>query len=74
MLISQSGSAELLLTLWKPSHLIGHLSRRPWPSGADGRSEARVATPLLRYLRNGLELVELTGGGASGTSPGHGKP
>ena len=31
-------------------------------------------TRLLRYLRNALELVELTGGGASGTDPGHGKP
>ena len=62
------------MTLLGLSHLIGHLSWRPRPSGADGQSEARVATSLLRYLRNGLESVELTGVGASGTDPGHGKP
>ena len=28
----------------------------------------------MRYIRNALELVELTGGGASGTKAGHGKP
>ena len=45
--------------------------------GADVRTEldcALVETPLFRYLGNGLELVELTGGGASGTPSGHGKP
>ena len=29
-----------------------------------------MGTPLFRYLGNGLELVELTGGGASGTIDG----
>ena len=53
----------------KAIHLIGYLAA---PSGADVRSEARSETPLLRYLRNGLELVEMPGGGASGTNPGHG--
>ena len=52
-------------------HPLGHPAA---PSGADGRSEDRSETPLLRYLLNGLELVELTGVGASGTDPGHGKP
>ena len=45
--------------------------------GTDVRTELDcdlVGTPLLRYRGNGLELVELTGGGASGTPPGHGKP
>ena len=48
-------------------HPIGHPAA---PSGADGRSEARSETRLLRYLLNGLELVELMAGCASGT---HGK-
>ena len=52
-------------------HLVSHHSqpsRRRRPYGA------QLGTPLFRYLGNGLELVELTGGGASGTPPGHGKP
>ena len=48
-------------------HPIGHPTA---PGGADGRSEARSETRLLRYLLNGLELVELMAGCASGT---HGK-
>ena len=45
--------------------------------GADVRTELDcdfAGTHLFRYLGNGLELVELTGGGASGTPSGHGKP
>ena len=45
-------------------------SRRP----SGGSVSDTLATPLLRYLWNGLELFELTDGGASGTDPGHGKP
>ena len=41
-------------------------------SGADGSSEAPFEGPLLRYLRNGLELAELTGVGVSGTDEKHG--
>ena len=32
------------------------------PSGADVCSEVRSVTPFSRNLRNGLELVEMTGG------------
>ena len=39
-------------------HPLGHPTA---PSGADGRSEARAETRKLRYLLNGLELVELMG-------------
>ena len=38
------------------------------------QNAARLKTRLHRYLWNALELVELTGGGASGTKAGHGKP
>ena len=66
MPIRQPGSSVLLLTLWRSSHLTSHLSRRPRPSGADGPSEAISVTRLCRYLLNGLELVELMAGCASG--------
>ena len=52
--------------------------RNPTPHGrtcgAPPTRPACVSQPLFRYLGNGLELVELTGGGASGTPPGYGKP
>ena len=71
---SYAGSAELILKLWRSftSSATSHS-----PVGADVRTELDsdlVGTPLFRYLENGLELVELTGGGASGTLPGHGEP
>ena len=68
---SWPGSVERLLTTCMPSHLISHLSRLPRPSGADGRSEAISVTRLCSYLLNGLELVELPAGCASGMHGTH---
>ena len=42
------------------------------PRAADGRSEARAGTSLLRDLLNGLEMVELLAGPASGMHGKHG--
>ena len=44
----------------------------PFQLVADVASEVRSKAPLLRYLRNGLELVELTGMGVSGMGGKHG--
>ena len=68
---SHFGSCAIL-KLWRPFDPSATSSRCRRPTGADGRSEALAGTRLLRSPLNGLEMVELPAGPASGTRDKHG--